>query len=150
VIAVPNDVANLKKAKSPSEAAPDSPPPSVAGVVSNTVPSILTSAPVPKLEVTAQPIRISSGSAQQLVVHQVVPRYPTAARQLHVQGTVVLQAVIGKDGSVQSLHALTGHPLLIPAAVDAVKQWRFKPYNLNGVPVEADTQINVKFGIQAD
>ena len=58
---------------------------------------------------------------------------------------MVLQVVIGKDGSVQNLHALSGPPLLVPSAMEAVKQWHYKPYRLNGEPVEANTQINVKF-----
>jgi TonB family protein len=93
----------------------------------------------------AQKVTVSSGVAQGLLVHQVTPRYPTQARVAHVQGTVILQALIGKDGSVQNLRALSGPPLLTQAAVDAVKQWRYKPYYLDGQPVEAETQINVKF-----
>lgn len=96
---------------------------------------------------SAGPQKVSSGVAQGLLVRQVAPQYPQAARQARVQGTVVLQVVIGKDGSVQSLHALSGPPLLVPSAMDAVKQWRYKPYQLNGVPVEANTQINVKFSL---
>ena len=96
----------------------------------------------PKL---AQKVTVSSGVAQGLLVHQVTPRYPPQARQARVQGTVVLQALIGKDGSVRNLHAVSGPPLLTQAAVDAVKQWRYKPYYLDGQPVEAETQINVKF-----
>jgi protein TonB len=96
----------------------------------------------PKL---AQKVTVSSGVAQGLLVHQVTPRYPAPARDAHVQGTVVLQALIGKDGSVRNLHALSGPPLLTQAAVDAVKQWRYKPYYLDGQPVEAETQISVKF-----
>ncbi len=99
---------------------------------------------------TAQPqlapkITVSSGVAQGLLMHQVTPRYPAAAKQAHVQGTVILQALIGKDGTVRNLHALSGPPLLTQAAVDAVKQWHYKPYYLDGQPVEAETQISVKF-----
>jgi protein TonB len=106
--------------------------------------SLVSSIPTaqPKL---AQKVQVSSGVAQGLLVHQVTPSYPTQARQAHVQGTVVLQALIGKDGSVRNLHALSGPPMLTQAALDAVKQWRYKPYYLDGQPVEAETQINVKF-----
>jgi protein TonB len=96
----------------------------------------------PKL---AQKVTVSSGVAQGLLIHQVTPHYPVPARQAHVQGTVLLQALIGKDGSVRNLHALSGPPLLTQAAVDAVKQWKYKPYFLDGQPVEAETQISVKF-----
>jgi protein TonB len=58
---------------------------------------------------------------------------------------VVLQAVIGKDGSIQNLKMISGHPMLAPAAIEAVKQWKYKPYFLNGEPVEVDTQITVNF-----
>ncbi|MFI5116232.1 MAG: TonB family protein [Terriglobales bacterium] len=106
--------------------------------------SLVSSIPTaqPKLAPTVQ---VSSGVAQGLLVHQVTPRYPAQARQARVQGTVVLQALIGKDGSVRNLHALSGPPMLTQAAVDAVKQWKYKPYYLDGQPVEAETQINVKF-----
>jgi len=103
------------------------------------------SAPPPRTSEQPQKVRVSSGVAQGLLLHQVAPQYPQLARQTRVQGTVVLQAVIGKDGYVQSLKALSGPTLLVPAAVDAVRRWRYKPYQLNGEPVEADTQINVKF-----
>jgi protein TonB len=101
--------------------------------------------PVAQPKLAAQPVRVSSGGVQGLVIHQVAPLYPAQARRDRVQGTVVLQAVIGKDGSVLNVHALRGNPILIQAAVDAVKQWRFKPYTLNGEPVESETQVNVNF-----
>ncbi len=97
---------------------------------------------VPKI---AGKVRVSSGVAQALLIHEVTPQYPPLARQAHIQGTVVFQAVIGKDGTVQNLHVLRGNPMLIQAATDAVRKWRYKPYYLNGEPVQADTQINVKF-----
>ena len=80
-----------------------------------------------------------------MLVHQVMPQYPPLALQARVQGTVVFQAVIGKDGSVQELHVLSGHPLLVKAATDAVRNWRYKPFYLNGEPVAANTQISVRF-----
>jgi len=112
----------------------------------NSVIAKLIPNPPPALpKVAAQKIRVSSGVAQGLLVHEVRPQYPLLARQARIQGTVVLQAVIGKDGTVQNLHVLSGHPMLTQAAIEAVKQWRYKPYYLNGEPVEVDTQINVTF-----
>lgn len=105
---------------------------------------LISGIPVARPELAAK-VQVSSGVAQGLLVHQVTPRYPPQARQAHVQGTVVLQALIGKDGSVRNLHTLSGPPLLTQAAMDAVKQWKYKPYYLDGQPVEAETQINVKF-----
>ena len=101
---------------------------------------------MPKLAVPVpQKIRVSSGVAQGNLIHDVRPQYPPLARQAHIQGMVVLLAVIGKDGSVRDLHVKSGSPLLAQAALDAVKQWRYKPYFLNGEPVEVDTQININF-----
>ncbi len=103
-------------------------------------------APVPaKVTPPAQKLRVSSGVAEGQLIHQVSPKYPSQARQAHIQGTVALQAVIGKDGSVQGLRVLSGPPLLVPAAMEAVKEWRYKPFYLNGEASDADTQINVKF-----
>ena len=94
-----------------------------------------------------QQVQVSQGTSQGLLVHKVQPSYPPLARQARVQGTVVLKAVIGKDGSVQDLHVVSGHPMLIQAAMDAVKQWRYKPYFLNGEPVLVQTTINVNFAL---
>ena len=73
------------------------------------------------------------------------PNYPPLARQARIQGQVVLQAVISKEGTIQNLQLISGHPMLAPAAIEAVKQWRYKPYLLNGEPVEVDTQVVVNF-----
>lgn len=99
---------------------------------------------IPKLALPLK-VRVSSGVAQGLLVHQVKPVYPQLAMQARIQGTVVLQAVIAKDGAVRDLRVVSGHPLLVPAALDAVRLWRYKPYLLNDQPVEVDTQINVNF-----
>jgi periplasmic protein TonB len=92
-----------------------------------------------------QKLRVSSGVAAGMLVYQLKPIYPRLAMQARIQGTVVLQAVIGKDGIVHDLHVVSGHPMLVPAAIEAVKQWRYRPYLLNNEPVEVDTQINVNF-----
>ncbi len=99
-------------------------------------------------KIATQKVRVSSGVAQGLLIRQVSPRYPELARQARIQGTVTLAAVIGKDGMVQNLRVISGHPLLTNAAMDAVKQWLYKPYLLNGEPVEVDTQINVNFVLE--
>jgi protein TonB len=136
----------------------DTPPPQTAGVVGGVpggVPggaaggvlgSIIGGTPtaVPKVA-TPQRVRVSQGVSQGLLIHQVKPAYPPLARQARIQGTVVLQAVIGKDGNIQNLKVVSGHPMLAPAALEAVKQWKYKPYYLNGEPVEVDTTINVNF-----
>jgi len=108
--------------------------------------SILSSTPVavPKIA-TPTRIRVSSGVQSGLLVRKVQPNYPPLARQARIQGTVVLQAQISKDGSIINLQLISGHPMLAPAAIEAVKQWKYKPYLLNGEPVEVETQVQVNF-----
>jgi protein TonB len=118
----------------------------VGGVLGGVLGGIVSSVPaaVPKMAVP-QKIRVSSGVAQGNLIHDVKPPYPPLARQARIQGTVILQAVIGKDGTIQNLRVVSGHPMLAQAALEAVKQWRYKPYFLNGEPVDVDTTINVNF-----
>src|SRR6195256_591216 len=108
--------------------------------------SILSSTPVavPKVA-TPQRVRVSQGVSAGLLVRKVNPNYPPLARQARIQGQVLLQAEISKDGSIQNLRLISGHPMLAPAAIEAVKQWKYKPYILNGGPVEVETQIQVNF-----
>jgi protein TonB len=79
------------------------------------------------------------------LIYRVQPEYPSIAKIVGVQGTVVLHAVIGKDGKIKDLHVVSGSPLLVRAAEDAVSQWRYRPYILNGEPIEVDTQVTVSF-----
>ncbi len=104
---------------------------------------------VPKVA-TPQRVRVSQGVSQGLLIHKVQPQYPPLARQARIQGVVVLQALIGKDGSIQNLHVVSGHPMLTNSALEAVKEWRYKPYYLNGEPVEVETTINVNFTLSGD
>jgi periplasmic protein TonB len=116
------------------------------GQMGGVIGGIISSTPVAVPKVAApQKIRVSQGVAQGLLIHQVKPNYPPLARQARIQGAVVLQAVISKDGTIQGLHVVSGHPMLTPAAIDAVKQWRYKPYFLNGEPVEVETVVTVNF-----
>ena len=80
-----------------------------------------------------------------MLIKRVLPIYPAVARAARIQGTVVLQAEINKEGNIENLQMVSGHPLLVSAAMEAVKQWRYKPYVLNGEPVAVDTQIQVNF-----
>ncbi len=90
-------------------------------------------------------VRVSQGVSQALLLHRVRPIYPTKALQDRIQGTVVLQAYISKEGNVEDLKLVSGHPALSPAAIDAVKLWKYKPYLLNGEPVSIETTVNVNF-----
>jgi periplasmic protein TonB len=81
------------------------------------------------------------------LLDKTVPQYPEIARTARIQGTVVLQATIAKDGTIQNLRVIDGPPMLQQAAVDAVRSWRYKPYLLNGEPVEVETTVNVIFNL---
>jgi protein TonB len=118
------------------------------GVIGGIVNSTSTLAAVPKfVPVTPQRIRISQGVTKGLLVQRMEPTYPTLAKQARVQGEVVLSAVIDTNGQIQNLQLVSGHPMLVPAAIAAVKQWRYKPYLLNGQPVEVETTITVIFNL---
>ena len=80
-----------------------------------------------------------------MLTHQVQPKYPQEAKENHVAGTIVLHAVIGLDGHVQQLQFVSGPPELMRSAMDAVRQWRYKPMKLNGKVVEFDTTISVVY-----
>jgi protein TonB len=80
-----------------------------------------------------------------MLLKRVSPEYPKKARKQHVEGTVRLHAIIAKDGSVKNLEVLSGDPLLVDAALKAVRQWRYRPTQVNGSPVEVDTTIDVNF-----
>jgi periplasmic protein TonB len=100
---------------------------------------------VPPANIQPKSVRVSGGVIEGLLIHKVTPIYPKMAITVRQQGTVLLQAEIGRDGIIQNLRVVSGPPLLIGAALDAVKQWRYRPYLLNNQPVEVETQITVNF-----
>lgn len=91
------------------------------------------------------PILVSSGVMAGQIVEKTMPAYPSIAKAAGVQGTVILQAAISKNGTIENLRVMSGPALLQAAAVDAVKTWRYRPYLLNGEPVEVETTVNVVF-----
>jgi protein TonB len=103
--------------------------------------------PPPPPPKAAAPKRITVGGnvQQAMLVFQPRPVYPPLAKQARIQGTVRFTAIIGRDGTIQNLTVVSGHPLLLAAAQSAVVQWRYKPTLLNGEPVEVVTQIDVNF-----
>src|ERR1700674_4913871 len=118
------------------------------GQMGGVIGGIISSTPVAVTKVAApQRVRVSAGVTSGLLVRKVNPVYPPLARQARISGTVVLRAVISKDGSIENLSLVSGHPMLAPAAIDAVKQWKYKPYLLNGEPVEVDTEVQVNFSL---
>ena len=84
------------------------------------------------------------------LIRRVQPAYPPLARSARIQGQVVLAAIISKEGTIENLRILTGHPMLVHAAVEAVSQWRYRPYILNSDPVEVETQITVNFSLSGN
>ena len=126
--------------------------PSGLGGVANGVPLIVLGQntvppPPPPTRESRTVRRIFRGGVVEaaLVIYAPKPEYPPLARQARIQGTVKMQAVIATDGTIQELKVLSGHPLLIPAARQAVERWRYQPTLLNGEPVEVLTEIDVKF-----
>lgn len=98
----------------------------------------------PPPPIATRPLRVSRMMEGNLT-HRVQPTYPVLARQARIQGAVVLRALISKEGTIENLQALNGPPMLVQAAIEAVKQWRYRPYLLDGEPIEVETQVTVNF-----
>jgi protein TonB len=92
-----------------------------------------------------QTLNISQGVSQGLLIKKIAPSYPASSLRMRVEGTVQLLATVSKDGDITHIKVLSGEPQLTKAASDAVKQWKYKPYLLNGEPVEIQTQITINF-----
>src|ERR1700680_4973293 len=149
---IPNKVQMIKEEEAPPDlgggvtgGVPGGIPGGSAGGVMGSILST-TNAAIPKVA-TPQRVRVSTGVATGLLIKKVTPNYPQLAKQARIQGTVVLQAEISKDGTIQNLQLISGHPMLAPAAIEAVRQWRYKPYLLNGEPVAVETTVQVNFSL---
>jgi protein TonB len=112
----------------------------MAGLGLGTPPAVVARA-APK----TGPVRVSSGTVAGMILSRPDPVYPPIAKAAHVQGVVILHAIISKTGTIEGLQVVSGPPMLTGSAMDAVKRWRYKPYLLNGEPTEVDTTINVNF-----
>ena len=125
----------------------------LGGVIGGIISSSSSLAAVPTLSKpvpTVQRVHISQGVTKGLLIYRVEPTYPPLAQQARIQGAVVLTAIIGKDGNIQNLQVVGGHPMLAPAAIEAVKHWRYKPFLLNGQPVEVETTVTVTFHVRSE
>jgi protein TonB len=111
------------------------------GIVARPIPEL----PKPKPE---KPRPMSEGVMEAALLNKVQPQYPRAARLMNIAGTVRLQAIIGKDGRVRDVQVLSGHPLLVQAALAAVREWRYRPTELNHEIVEVETEITVNFVLE--
>lgn len=154
--AIPKKIQMIKEDEPPPSAGPAGvvggvPGGVPGGAIGGVLGSVMSSVPtaVPKVAAPTR-VRVSQGVSQGLLIHKVQPTYPPLARQARIQGTVVLEAVIGKDGAITGLHVVSGHPMLTNAALEAVKEWKYKPYYLNGEPVEVSTTINVNFTLSGE
>ena len=104
--------------------------------------------PIARATPTPAPIRVSLGVQEAKLIHRVTPAYPPPAIRLRISGAVHLAAIIGADGRIRELQVLSGHPFLVPAAVNAVREWVYLPTMLNGAPVEVMTDIMVTFSLK--
>jgi periplasmic protein TonB len=111
--------------------------------VLNSIGNTLNSAAPPRPP-SVRPLR-RSVTMEGNLVHRVQPEYPARARSAGIQGPVLLRAVISRQGRIENLQVLAGHPMLVKAALDALRQWRYRPYILNNEPVEVETQVTVNF-----
>src|ERR1019366_925518 len=121
-------------------------PGGVLGSILSATPTNLPPPPPPPVKAFTPKRTTMGGNAQQAkLVRQPKPVYPPLAKQARISGVVHLAAIISRDGTIQDLKVISGHPLLIPSALEAVKQWVYQPTLLNGEPVEVSTQIDVNF-----
>jgi periplasmic protein TonB len=120
---------------------------SMGGVIGGVIGGAGSTAAPPPPKVTPKRISVGGNVQAAHLVNRVQPIYPPLARQTRISGTVKLHAIIGKNGAVEQLQVVSGHPLLVQSALDAVKQWRYQPTLLNGEPVEVDTEIDVIFSL---
>jgi TonB family protein len=143
-------IKNNLSQKAVAKAAPtsDAPAPSITGIApgdnGGSLPNLMggqSDAPAPVLGM----LTVSQGVSRGLLVKKAQPVYPASALQMHIEGTVELQATISKAGDISAVKIVSGDPRLARAAVDAVKQWKYKPYLLNGEPVEIQTQVTMNF-----
>jgi protein TonB len=119
---------------------------SMGGVIGGVIGGAGSGAPPPP-KASMKRVTVGGNVQAARLINKVQPLYPPLARQTRISGTVKLHAIIGKDGTVQRLEVQSGHPLLVQAAQDAVRQWRYQPTLLNGEPVEVDTEIDVIFSL---
>jgi protein TonB len=117
------------------------------GVIGSLISAANRTSTAPKAEEIPKRLVVSQGVSLGMLQSQIEPVYPMIARRARVQGRVTLRAIISAQGAIESLQVIDGHPMLVSAAMDAVRQWRYKPYMLSGQPVEVETTVFVNFHI---
>jgi len=136
------------KVSTRAKASADAPAPSMIGLAApgaSTPPPSLVSSTASSVRPTLQTVNVSQGVSTGLLIKKVPPTYPSNALRLRIEGTVELQATISKTGEITHIKLVSGDSQLTKAATDAVKQWKYKPYLLNGEPVEMQTQVTINF-----
>jgi protein TonB len=118
---------------------------SAGGVLGGIIGGVGGGPPPPPPPKSNKPLRVGGNVIAANLLRQVQPVYPPIAKTAHISGTVVLHAIISKDGTIEQLEYISGPPLLMKNAMDAVRQWRYRPTMLNGEPVEVDTTVSVVF-----
>ena len=126
---------------------PSSPPSGPLPGIGEHAPNV-TLAPPPQARAAAKPPRVTVGVMDAMLIEKVQPEYPRIATAMHLAGTVRLHAIIGTDGGVRELRLIEGNPILAGAAMNAVRQWRYRPTMLGNQPVEVETYITVNFVLQ--
>jgi len=118
----------------------------LGGVIGGIISQTSSLAAAPKLSLPApRRVRISQGVTRGMLLQKIEPKYPHLAVQARIQGQVVLTAIISREGDIKQLQVVSGHPILVPAALEAVQQWHYRPFLLNGEPVEVETTVTVTF-----
>lgn len=144
----PGSKSSTPRESAPQQSKPESSPQNAQSPGPNPVSESKTlKASQPVAAVANQRVSLPGSVSKNLLLKEVVPTYPPLARKARIHGEVVLDVDISKEGTVESLKAVSGHPMLIPAAIDAVKNWRYKPYLVDGKPVPVQTQVTVNFSL---
>jgi len=148
---IPQKVAIIKEEEAPPDlgagGVPGGVPGGIPGGSAGGVIGGIINQPVAVPKAAIQRVRVSQGVASGYLIKKVQPNYPPLARQARIQGQVVLHAEISKEGTITNLQLISGHAMLAPAAIEAVRQWRYKPYLLNGEPVAVETEVIVNFSL---
>ena len=131
----------------PKAASSDAPAPSLIGMAApgTMAPPDLGASASNAFKPTLQTLNISQGVSQGLLIRKVAPTYPANALRMHIEGSVELLATVSKEGNISHIKVLSGDAQLTRAASEAVKQWKYKPYLLNGEPVDIQTQVTINF-----
>jgi len=145
---IPKDIKNVAEKEAPPSSFGVAGMEGLSGSSGGVIGGLFANNNAPKVKAEApKKVNISAGVATGMLLQKTIPVYPPIAKAARVSGTVVLQATISKGGTIENLRVIGGPAMLQQAALDAVRQWRYKPYLLNNDPVEVETTVNVIFSL---